>query len=185
MSNAKTLPVNNVISLEELRRHVAQQIEEAFADTPRPDDDQIAEPGGDNRDVLRALRGREWHDLSLAVITDFHVDLLVLTPEAFRYYLPAFLLAILYHYQHTSTLPLSVMHCLTPPDPTFLQKYIEGGTDATKPSKIGEFLNRVLMFNSKEKNAIWTFLETYPRWCPKVRGEQRYLSRATEFWQMA
>ncbi len=173
------------MSVSGLREQVAQKIEAAFANTPYPGDDQICKSGDAGEDLANALRGLHWHEVEIVTIANCHMDMPLMTAEAFRYYLPAFMLALMNFYQHAGTLPMSLLHTLTPPDSGLLQKYIENPLDTTKNARVGDFLNRVTVFNAEEKAAIRLFLETYDKWCPKLRGEQRYLQRALEFWQNA
>ncbi|MEZ4672332.1 MAG: DUF6714 family protein [Anaerolineae bacterium] len=171
--------------LDELRQRLGRHIEEAFADTPYPGDNHICKPDVDGSDLVRAFRGQDWRDLQLNTITNYHVDMALMTPEAFRYYLPAFMLAVVFYYGHVSTLPMGLMHSLTPPDAGLLQKYLEKKTDPLKHTQIGDFLNRVSAFTPREKSAIRTFLETYRKLQPQARGETRHLDRAAEFWKTA
>ncbi len=167
-----------------LREKVAQEIIKAFAAAPYPGDDGIVKPDSDGLDLVRALQGKTWDDLDIGTIATCHIDMPLLTAEAFRYYLPAFMMALIFQYQHAGTLPMSLMHNLTPPDAGLLEKYIENPTDTSKNKRVGDFLNRVSAFSPKEKAAIRLFLETYDKWCPRLRGEQRLLQRAMDFWKM-
>jgi Family of unknown function (DUF6714) len=166
-----------------LRQQVAHEIREAFATVPYPGDDRICKPGSFGAELAKAFRGKCWSDLDMDTIASFHVDLPVLTPEAFRYYLPAFMLALIFNYQQAGTLPMSLLHNLTPPDAALLQSYIEKRTSSAKHEWVGSFLNRVSVLSSREKRAIQLFLETYDSWCSTQRGERRFLKRAIDFWK--
>jgi hypothetical protein len=70
-------------------------LEEAFGHTPYPGDDNITIEGRDANDdqaqTSAWLIGRNWRSLKSS---EFGVlSLALLTPEAFRYYLPAYILA--------------------------------------------------------------------------------------------
>src|SRR5215203_4936125 len=85
---------------EELRQRVAKQIEEAFADTPYPGDDNIGWGCGSEGDYLeKAFQGKLWKELSLELILEHRDQLPCTTPEGFRYYLPAWMLTVLFHYE--------------------------------------------------------------------------------------
>ena len=185
MPSTRLFPVDDLAPLDELRQRLGRHIEESFADTPYPGDDRICKTDVDGSDMVRAFRGKDWRDLQLNIITNYHVDMALMTPEGFRFYLPAFMLAVLFYYGHVSTLPMGLMHSLTPPDAGLLQKYLEKKTDPLKHTQIGDFLNRVSAFNSREKAAIRVFLETYRKWQPNARSELRHLERAIEFWKTA
>jgi len=78
---------------------------------------------------------------------------------------------------------MSLIHNLTPPDSSLLKNYIEDRSDPTNHARVGDFLSRVSVMTSKEKAAIKAFLETYEKWCPRLKGEQRLIQRAMEFWK--
>ncbi len=165
---------------EELREKIEQQIESAFAETPYPGDDLISKTMND--EVSRAFRAIHWHDLSLKQIIDYGMDLQAFTPEGFRFYLPAFLLAVLRYYGQVSTLPISLMHSLAPPDPNLYLKYQE---NQSPHNSVSDFLSRVSVFTLREKAAIRDFLLSYRRLYPEATREQRHLNRALEFWKTA
>lgn len=171
------------MSATSLRESVAQKIDDAFADVPYPGDDHICKKGSDGAELTKALRGVHWRDLEIATIASHHVDMPLLTPEAFRFYLPAFMLALMSHYQHAGTLPMSLLHNLMPPDSGSLEKFMDNATDPSKQGRVGDFLNRLIAFSPKEKAAIRLFVETYDKWCPKLRGEQRLMQKALDFWK--
>lgn len=165
---------------EELRQKIEQQIEAAFADTPYPGDDQIGK--GANDEVTLAFRGTHWRDLSLKYVIDYGMDLQVLTPEGFRFYLPAFLLAVIRYYGQVSMLPISLMHSLAPPDPNLYLKYQE---KQSPHHSVSDFLSRVSVFTLREKAAIREFLMSYRKLYPEASREQRHLNRALDFWKTA
>ncbi len=185
MSSTELFPKIELSPAQETRQRVAAQIEEAFAHTPYPGDDKIGKPDTDSAALTRAFWGKNWRDVQLTTLSNYHVDLPLMTPEGFRYYVPAFMLAAMFYYHHVSTLPIGLMHSLTPPDPTLLQKYLDKKTDPLKHSQITDFLNRVGALNVGEKAAIRAFLENYRKWQPDARSEVRHLARAVEFWRTA
>ena len=185
MPNTELFPKVELSPAHETRQRVAAQIEDAFAQTPYPGDDKIAKPDTDGASLTRAFWGKNWRDVQLTTLSNYHVDLPLMTPEAFRYYVPAFMLATMFYYHHVSTLPMGLMHSLTPPDPTLLQKYLDKKTDPLKHSQITDFLNRVGAFTTTEKAAIRAFLENYTKWQPDARSETRHLQRAADFWRTA
>jgi len=183
--STRLFPASDLTPADDLRQRIARMIEEAFADTPYPGDDNLCKPDMDGADMIRAFRGKKWTDVQINTLVNYHVDLPILTPESFRYYLPAFMLAILFYYPHLSTLPIGLIHSMTPPDPALLQKYLEKKTDQLKHSQITDFLNRVSVFTPDEKAAIRAFFEAYRLLVPDGRSELRHLPRALEFWRTA
>jgi hypothetical protein len=88
-----------------------QTIAKAFADVPYPGDDNItrcpyhcAECGR----IAEYFRGREWTGQTAEELRKYHVALSLFTPEAFHYFLPAFLLASLDSYEKGDVIPDSI-----------------------------------------------------------------------------
>ena len=134
---------------EALRQRVAKQIEEAFANTPYPGDDNIGwGDRDDEREIEQALRGRHWRELTLEFIYSYRQFISFLTPAALRFYLPAFMLATLNHYSEVDTLSNSLIFNLAPPE--------------DKDDDMQEYFSaRASKFNHVEQKAILAFLETY------------------------
>lgn len=85
--------------MSELEETVRASIARAFARAKPPPDEQIvvAEPREDPEcaEIAEAFQGKHWEDVSAAVIQHHADSLPLLTPLAFRYYLPAYMLASL------------------------------------------------------------------------------------------
>jgi hypothetical protein len=75
------------------------QIERAFAGVPYPGDDQLCQGAGaqlegtEEANIAAVFRGRHWRDVPLEDLARYSATLSFLTSEAFRFYLPAYLLA--------------------------------------------------------------------------------------------
>jgi hypothetical protein len=79
------------------------QIERAFADVPYPGDDRICEgvtaahrqsPSEEAR-IAAEFRGRHWREVPLENLARYSATLCFLTPEAYRFYLPAYLRTVI------------------------------------------------------------------------------------------
>jgi hypothetical protein len=81
------------MALEQLRLDIVQ----AFAQTPYPGDDALvlgdASYDPEYREVAAAFRRKQWRQLSPAFVHQHRDVLPLLSPAAFRYFLPAYLLA--------------------------------------------------------------------------------------------
>lgn len=80
------------------REEVIATVSIAFASARYPGDDRIVPPDRDwdweSQEIKQAFRGRRWEDAGVDFLCPTHrTDLGFLTPEAFAYYLPAFLIA--------------------------------------------------------------------------------------------
>ena len=84
--------------MNETRAHIRLRIEEAFADVPYPGDGRIAPHDcGECRSIREALQGTHWRDWADKPVTEIrrNAELALLQPEALRFFLPAFLIAVL------------------------------------------------------------------------------------------
>ncbi len=72
---------------------IATAIARAFEHTKRPSDDQIVTDPNSwvADDLLPAFQGKDWQEISDETVYLYRLELGYFTPEALRYYLPAFL----------------------------------------------------------------------------------------------
>lgn len=100
---------------EELR-HL---IEVAFAGVGYPGDDRLVyDTSGcclECKDVAAAFRGKHWKEIPLDVLRYHSSAIFFLTPEAYRFYLPAYLIAGSVNYDEADVIPDSVVFSITPP----------------------------------------------------------------------
>jgi hypothetical protein len=88
-------------------------IEQAFTDVPAPDEDSLAASVGEEAlEETDPFRGKQWQDLDPDFVEAHLNGLFWFSPEAFHYYLPAFLRAGLA--KPKSDLALEVMLYLRP-----------------------------------------------------------------------
>lgn len=87
-------------------------IEDAFSNVPYPGDNAIADFSAvehlEANAVAKCLRGKRWQDFDLPSFEKCEVDrasmIFFLSPKAFHYYFPAFLLLVLEHYREVDLL---------------------------------------------------------------------------------
>jgi hypothetical protein len=118
------------------------------------------------RDVADAFAGKHWRELSPSFVREQRDALPLLTPAAFRFFLPAFLLACADGEQDLDTAPLNVALSLTPPD---------HGRAATT-----SFAERTQPFTPAEASAICAYLDASPRLEGLPDGST---ARALEYWR--
>ncbi len=85
-----------------------QTIERAFAGTPLPHDDNITHCSYHCTECTRIaefFKGRAASGLTLEELRAEHNALTLFTPDAFQYYLPAFMLVSLDHYEKGDVIP--------------------------------------------------------------------------------
>lgn len=124
---------------------VRRRINAAFANARYPGDDNIVyDKTGEHlecKQVANHFRGTTWQEVDLAFLqkygarADVSAALTFMSPEAFRYYLPAFLLVVAEHFGDVDVLVQTVISSITPrrnqSDRTlveFVRKRLEGFT---------------------------------------------------------
>lgn len=103
-----------MISNEELK----EKITEAFRHVPYPGDDHLITNQSpfwhEQQELGQMLRGRPW--TSLRLVDVHNTSATMLTPEAFHYYIPAYMLAVIDDYEDADVLPEYTFGWLDPVD---------------------------------------------------------------------
>jgi hypothetical protein len=99
------------------RMHLAEQIERAFADVPYPGDDRLVENPADleSSNLRDRFKGKHWSTLSFKTLMDERSGLPLLTPEAFRFFIPAYLHVSVVRPDEVDVIPENLVSDLTPP----------------------------------------------------------------------
>jgi hypothetical protein len=105
------------------------QIDLAFGHLPIPDDDHLVLDNSgyhlECNQVKEKFRGRHWRSLLLKDL-EFEADSLAFfTPEAFRFFLPAYIRVSLLNYEEADIIPMSVLGSLTRPQDPALSEYFK------------------------------------------------------------
>lgn len=94
-------------------------IDAAFAGLPYPGDDQIVPAvyagDGEAKRIQRILRGWHWRDLPFDRLVLLKSALTWLTPVAYQFYLPAFMVISVVDFETADVLPDAVISSLTEP----------------------------------------------------------------------
>jgi hypothetical protein len=129
-------------------RSLAELIREAFVSVEYPGDDRLVyDTSGGHLEcdgVAAAFKGKRWAELSVDFLRRHADSIFFFTPEAYRFYLPAYLLSIIGSYRESDVMPVTVLHSLTPP---------EGSTRNTP------FERRARVFDAQQRGAIRAFLQ--------------------------
>lgn len=158
---------------------LCQAIEAAFAEAEYPGDENIVTHwSGQYTDieevwVRESFTGRHWKTVPLESVIFNRDHLPHFTPEAFRFFLPTFLLAVLQHPVEVDVLSNNLFYELTPDDPEgpsyspFFDERVNGLTPAQK-DVVRKFINWYLdEFITQE----WKTLVPNPAW-----------ERASRYW---
>ncbi len=161
---------------EKLRQAMARRVEEVFTEQAYPGDENIVAYYGYKTPGYPSLPeegyvGQDWRTMSLDHLVEYRDYIVFLSPEAFRYFLPGFLIASLLHPDESDTLVDNVVGALTP---------LEG--DPT------HCLDLAGVLNAREKAFILEFLENYTqlfsedKWC-HFDSDLALLDRGIKFWE--
>jgi hypothetical protein len=121
-----------------------ETIKEAFADVPYPGDKNITRCPYHCKpceEISEYFKGKGWEGHSVEDLRDHHTALSLFTPEAFHYFLPAYMLASIESYDKTDILPDSIRF------------HFEFNLDHRD-----HFLVRLSKFSEAQRNAIVEFL---------------------------
>ncbi len=137
------------------KQDVILKIESAFADTPYPGDDRIGW-SHEAESIRELFQGMHWRTLPVSFIYEHRVDLMYFTDDGFRFFLPAFMLALLNHPDDVDRLSLNLLLRLCPPNA------FPGQLSPDSIRSLSEkFLIRASVFTHEEIAAIIAFLELY------------------------
>jgi hypothetical protein len=148
------------VNMEPSSSNTGALIRSAFASTPYPGDDRlVTDDGGrdpETRDVAKMLSGQRWDQVSLDTLRARAESLPLLTPEAFRYYLPAYMLGVFEHWNDVDVVRDSVLYNLTPPNERSGRKweFFRTRADQFTPSE-GAAIASFLRFMSDRYQADW------------------------------
>jgi hypothetical protein len=117
-----------------------------FSDTSYPGDKNIVEHESlEGDEVLNVFSGKHWKQLTADTI-DYHHDILpIISPEAFRFYLPAYLIFTLDNFSSDSNAVDHTVFGLCPPRP--------------QNPLFEHFVSRMNVLTLEQKRAVKSFLE--------------------------
>src|SRR5579863_6629020 len=126
-----------------------QNIEQAFKDVPYPGDNNITRCPyhcAECRRIAEFFKGREWTGHTAEELRKYHVALSLFTPEAFHYFLPAFMLVSMTRYEKGDVIPDAIRF------------HFEYSAEMQ-----GHFAVRMSKFSPEQRNAIIDYLELMER----------------------
>ena len=152
------------------KSELVKQIRDAFADVPYPGDNHLSynpEDLGANQ-IADAFRGKHWTEVPFETLL-YHNDALhFFTDEAFHFYLPAYLLAVLERYDDADILPEMLVGVLTAPDP--------------EAPDYSFFQQKFKSFTSAQEAAVKAFLEYLMKTYPDHYRHNEPLAALQSYW---
>ena len=132
---------------------IRESIESAFADVPYPGDDNVTRCTHEDClecDAIAAyFRGTTWRDHTVEQLREHQSAITMFTPEAFRYFLPAFMLQSLGYWRETDMIPHFIAGQFSPAKPD---------ADAVMQQYCSE---RWSIFSQRPRETIAAFLREY------------------------
>lgn len=116
------------------KKPLVQVIEEAFASVAPPAHVALGDDD-DSRGLADAFAGKRWQDVPIEVLRDQAMLLPLFTPEAMRYYLPAFLRACAASYRTAGDIPGSLSFQLIPPRDPAARARFHAAMDPLSPDQ--------------------------------------------------
>src|SRR4029434_4808977 len=127
------------MSSDTRKETVRRTIVAAFASTPAPDPKNISTPTYDDEGVQDYFAGKDWRGHSVRMSRYHSSALTVSTPEACRYFLPAFLVASLDDPEEADVIPDCICWSLIP-DQAIDYEFRRGCFSAAEREAIGAFV---------------------------------------------
>ncbi len=147
-------------------RGVRAQIIAAWRDAIYPSDDNICTPTYDDEGVSAYFRGRTWEGHEIKALRQHEVGLTFFTPEAFAYYLAAYMLAVIDDASAADVISDGIVFNLSP---------------SRRQSKSDPYLARVACLSPAQRAAVIAYLE----WYPTTTSMRAHVDRAIEYLKAA
>jgi len=154
--------------------YLRSKITDAFSSIPHPGKENVTEHQCEECDELRDTFGPlEWQRVPPEIIDANFGQLPLFTPEAFRYFLPSYILRCLDNFDSENSVCEFVIYAVAP----------TGGEDWEKK----RYAERISLFSSEQRAAVAAFLkhvqateEFYYHHTDAIAGMQRYWAPTPE-----
>jgi hypothetical protein len=124
---------------------IRQRIEAAFADAQPPDERNITVCNCvECNEIAATFQGKHWNEIPLDLLRYNSEAMCFFTPEAYRYYLPAYMMASLQDYIAADTITEFIVYGLIAP---------------AEASRVQVYRQKMEGFTSLQRNAIESFLQ--------------------------
>lgn len=191
--------------MEQTPEAITRRIKAAFKNRTLPRADPVFQSRSSEVDMptmVRLAHQTTWFDFPRDVVSRNPVALAFMTPEAFAWFLPAYLVVSVTRYAETDTLTTTILTCLTPPDDadaSTFQALVDDmralGADILEEDRVDSmgadeqlrqlFMARASVLADNEKAAVRQYLEyldathgaDFPAFGPK-QALERYWAKA-------
>lgn len=146
----------STLNIDERARELEQHIQEAFGSLRYPGKHKVvydtAPSNLDCADILHAFGGRHWSDIPSQVLTKNTMAYHYLTPEGYRFYLPAYLRAALKRENEMAGLRGDLITSLAP-------RRLKKGDPRIDPQSEKLFRERISLLTEPQKEVVREFLQ--------------------------
>jgi hypothetical protein len=169
------------------RKEMVQEITAAFANIEYPEGNSIfiSEAGHyfDIEEAIDDLSAKSWSDIPLKTLMDNRNRLSFLTPPAYCFFLPAYLIAAIEHPKEVDVLLDNVIESLTPPNQLAYEK--RGLNYIAARQKL---LARAKTLNHQQIAAVISFFKSYSLLYPPsewsfMPNDAEKIQKAISFWE--
>ncbi len=151
-----------------MREELAEKIKNEFVETQYPGDNNLGV-----REVEDFIGQKEWRNVPLEVLARNQAAILIFSPAAYRFYLPAFLCAVLRHSELEyleDPITYSLIPSIAPDNPKIVPE------------------SAIPLFSGGEKSLILEFLEKHGELFPRsnyvvLDENASELQHAIKFWR--
>lgn len=136
------------------KNEIVQLIKEAFNNIPYPGDDNIVyenqyDENYEGNQMAKFFRGKRWQQITLKSLqNEYRCDgsscLCFMSPQSFKYYLPAYMIIAVEKYEEADAIGDSAIYALSPPQDNDL---------------IESWTQNISGFSEKQREAIVEFLQ--------------------------
>jgi hypothetical protein len=163
-------------TLEQSRQELIKRIEESFKDTPYPGDDHILHvyenpTSQEARDVVELKAFKRWQDVPFDILILHAFNLPFLSPEAFHFYIPAFMTVTLSKFDEVGLLADNTLARFKPILEDVPWKH--------------SFFENARTFNAEQRKVIYEFIELFVAIDPNVTlvDFTGSIQRSKNFWK--
>jgi hypothetical protein len=148
-----------------------KKIEDVFSNTPYPGDEKLVDYNGDyfeRKEIADDFKGKSGQEVQLPTLKYHHQALFFFTPEAYCYYLPAYMRVSVSNFKEAGNIPFTTIFTLALPEDDVEKK---------------DFFLRISKFTIDQKFLIREFLEFMESEHGRVVVDKSRGPNIHEFWQ--
>lgn len=137
---------------------IIAQIASAFADVPRPTNDELLHPNCfDDNDIAALYEIEDWRDLSDSMVENEYGALAFLSPEGFRFFIPAYMSFTLRHPESGAAAVQSTLMSLSPEYDQMFTPSKFAMLDAAQSAAVIAFLEAMSTYEDVDEALVYWY----------------------------